>query len=126
MQSNEILKRLADAASERPFYLGSILDGYARRDELDPATLAKKLTCDEATLDRLRVCRAPVVGHDEFPLDVRRIAHRFNVDLSVLLQIITDMSVSDVLGRANVAENKAGWLMAARDRDENLRGHDDR
>jgi hypothetical protein len=114
--SEDGLRYLASIASERAAFLGSILEAYAVATATPVDRLAERLHCDEQTLARLRLCRAPREDPAYFADDVQRVAERFKIPIEQLLSIIRDVSVLRAM-RGTVTQD-GGYLMAARDRDD--------
>jgi len=111
------LSKLAKIASRRSFFLGSVLASVATRDHLADEALCSRLHCSPEALVRLRLCRAPDVDAPTFADDVRRIADYCAADFSTLLATIKDAAISAAVRDASL-DNNDGWLMAARDRQD--------
>jgi hypothetical protein len=110
------LQRLARRVENDPRFLACFLVEYARSEPLDDAGLARELGCEEATLTRLRLCRAPRPEAADFRRDVRQIAEHFAVDAVRLTEILRQGEAFRLLQQGGVGA--PGFLMAARDRPE--------
>lgn len=108
------LESLALRAESDPFFLGCLLKGYARSEELDDAALVAALGCNSETLTMLRICRTPDL--DRFNEDIDRIVARFGVDRDVLTLAVRRGQAIVAMTRKPVCET-GGMLLAARDND---------
>lgn len=116
MTDGELLRRAAERAAERPFYLASLLLAYARAERLDDAGLAAQAGCDLARLPLLLLCRRPEGEGAVFRADVEAIAARFTLDAVRLARLIRRANA--VTAFESVAPDRSqGLLAAARDRD---------
>ena len=88
MTDAELLRRAAERAAQRPFYLASSLLAYARAERLDDDALAAQAGCDLASLPLLLLCRRPSGGGAVFRADVEAIAARFALDAVRLARLI--------------------------------------
>lgn len=109
------LRRLARRASEQPFFLGNIFSALALRDNIGNDDIATQLGCSPETLDKMKLCRAPLLDDAGFLGDVRRISDSFDVDFMQLMSIIKDAAITARM--SGHARRDSGWLMAARDRE---------
>jgi len=116
MTDGELLRRAAERASHRRFYLASSLLAYARAERLDDAGLAARLGCDTASLPALLLCRRPTGEGPVFRADVEAIAERFRLDSARLALVSLGGAATDQTG---------GLLAAARDREDGDRQRDD-
>jgi hypothetical protein len=120
MADDRLLRRAAERASQRPFYLAASLLAYARRGGLDDAGLAADLGCDLASLPALLLCRQPSLEVAMFRADVEAIARRFGLNAARLGQIIRTANTLVAFGGATPIQH-GGLLAAARDREEHPR-----
>jgi hypothetical protein len=116
MADGDLLRRAAERAARRPFYLASALLAYGRAERLDDAGLAAHLGCDPAGLPPLLLCRRPLGEGAVFRADVEAIARRFALDAGRLRDVIR---AADALAsmQAAAADADGGLLAAARDRE---------
>lgn len=112
------LERLADRARHEPYFLAAQLEAFAVAAGLDDAGLCAALGCPAGELARLRLCRAPRDPAAGFREDVEAIARRFGLDPAVLAKAVKSARAAARLRDAVAAPEQAGYLMAARDRDE--------
>lgn len=122
MTDGELLRRAAERASERPFFLAAPLLAYARAEHLDDAGLAARLGCDPARLPTLLLCRRPTGEGAMFRADVEAIAERFGLRAVQLAQILRR---ADALVALAGAAPEGGLLAAARDRTDGGAGRVD-
>lgn len=116
MTSGEQLRRTAEQAAQRPFYLASSLLAYARAEQLDDAGLAARLGCDPASLPLLLLCRRPTGEGAVFRADVEAIAERFALNATRLARLIRRADLVVALGGATT-DQSVSLLAAARDHD---------
>lgn len=116
MTDGELLRRAAERAGRRPFYLASSLLAYARAERLDDAGLAARLGCDLASLPALLLCRRPTGEGSVFRADVEAIAERFALNALHLARLLRTADALVSLGGA-ATDQTGGLLAAARDRD---------
>jgi len=116
MPDDDLLRRAAERASQRRFYLASSLLAYARAAGLDDAGLAAALGCDPARLPALLLCRHPTVEGTMFRADVEAIARRFGLEPARLGRVIRNAD-SLVALRDAAPDERGGLLAAARDRE---------
>jgi hypothetical protein len=107
------LEGLARKAARESFFLSSLLEAFARSEELDDAGLARALGCSVQSLPLLRLCRAPRHGAEEFRNDIDCIAGKFGVDPLRLAEAVKHGRVVQRL----LEQAGPGFLMAARDRE---------
>jgi hypothetical protein len=106
------LEALAARAEGEPFFLASVLAGYARSEGLDDAGLAAALGCPVGELVMVRLCRAPRADPGEFREDVACIAERFGLDPRRLAEVVKR---GRVVLRLQAAGPGRDLLTAARD-----------
>jgi hypothetical protein len=111
------LEALARRVEENPDFLAFTLADYARSEKLSDAALAVRLGCDVQKLIKLRLCRRPRSGTEHFQVDVRRIASALDIDRDILLEAVRR---ADALAALRDAADDSGFLVAARDRDDNI------
>jgi hypothetical protein len=116
MADGNLLRRAAERAARRPFYLASALLAYARAERLDEDGLASHLGCDPASLPLLLLCRRPLGEGAVFRADVEAIARRFALDAGRLRDVIR---AADALAsiQEGATGDSGGLLAAARDRE---------
>jgi hypothetical protein len=119
--SDSLLRVLAKKAEGSSFFLASVLAPYADGEHLDDAGLAEKLGCRMEDLTMLRLCRAPRREASLFWNDVRSIAEHFDIDPYRLANIVKGGRVLVNLRETTAATAESGFLMAARDREEEER-----
>lgn len=112
MAEHHLLRRAAEQATGRPFYLASVLLPLARAEQLDDDALAARLGCPPDMLPALLLCRRPADA--SFLEDVRRIAARFHLDPVPLAESIRLANALQTL-----SDSDATFLAAARDREPN-------
>ena len=117
MADRNVLRRAAERASRRRFFLASPLLAYACAERLDDAGLAARLGCDPADLPALLLCRRPTREGSMFRSDVEAIAERFRLDAARLARLIRAADALVALGRS-APDARRGLLAAARDRDD--------
>src|SRR5215217_3110423 len=84
----ELLRRAAERAGQRRFYLAASLLAYARAERLDDAGMADRLGCDLARLPALLLCRRPTGEGAVFRADVEAIAERFGLNPARLARLL--------------------------------------
>jgi hypothetical protein len=104
---------LARRVVDDPFFLAAALAAYARAEGLSDVLLAQRLGCTPVLLDTVRLCRTPRLSAREFQEDVDRIATVFQIDATVLAEVVR--RADSLRAFRTVAEKRAGYLMAARD-----------
>ncbi|MCC6179781.1 MAG: hypothetical protein IT305_31090 [Chloroflexi bacterium] len=112
----DLLRRAAERASLRDFYLAASLLAFARAERFDDDALAAALGCGPADLPALLLCRRPTGGGAVFRQDVEAIAKRFGLDAARLARAVRAGDVHVALSRA--PDTAGGLLAAARDRHE--------
>lgn len=121
MSDEVLLRRAAERASARPFYLASALQALAHAERLDDAELAARLGCDMDRLPALLLCRRPTGEGAMFRADVEAIADRFGVSAAGLAQMLRR---ADALVRLReTGQQRPGSVLAAA-RDRESRGPD--
>jgi hypothetical protein len=116
---NDPLNNLAARAEGDPFFLGHVLAAFARGERLDTAGLTAALGCRAEDLARVRLCRVPRLEPPGFWQDVTQIAERFGLDAERLAEIVKR---GRVLDRWQAGRPGDGFLLAARDQDEETAG----
>ncbi len=117
MSDRELLRRAAERAAQRPFYLASSLLAYARAERLDDDALAEQLGCDLASLPAILLCRRPTPEGAVFRANVEAIAARFALDATRLARLLRRADAVTGLGRVPLGQSH-DLLAAARDRDD--------
>lgn len=117
MTDPRLLRRAAERAGERPFFLAAALLPYARAEGLDDAGLADRLGCAPGDLATLLLCRRPSNEGGRFRMDVERIAERFGLDAPRLAEVVRLADALVAFGEV-AADTPSGFLAAARDRDD--------
>src|SRR5262249_52608341 len=110
---DELLRRAAERAAARPFFLAASLLPYARAEGLDDGGLARRLGWATDALPRLLLCRQPRPAPGAFRADVERLAVAFGLDAGHLANVLRQASALATLGSAEADD---AWLAAARDR----------
>ncbi len=113
MADHELLRRAAERARRRPFYLAAVLLDWAESEGMDDTALAARLGCSVADLPGVLLCRRPEGTGPTFRKDVERIADRFGLDP---LRLAEAIRYADALAAIAPAEDDP-WLIAARDRE---------
>jgi hypothetical protein len=116
MTEYDLLRRAAERAGSRPFFLAAPLLAYARAERLDDAGLAERLGCDPARLPALLLCRRPGWEGSVFRADVEAIAERFGLRAMQLAKVLRAADAVVALRRA-APDRQGGMLAAARDRE---------
>ena len=117
MADEAMLRRAAEHASRRSFYLAASLRAYARAERLDDAGLADRLGCDPARLPALMLCRRPIGEAPVFRADVEAIAERFGLDPARLARLLR--RADSLVALAGTPSGQPGELLAAaRDRED--------
>lgn len=112
MTDSELLRRAAERAAGRPFFLASALLPYARAEGLDDDALAEQLGCPPGELPAILLCRRPSGEGSMFRADVKAIADRFRLDATRLARMLRAADSLEAFGGATTG----GLLTAARDR----------
>lgn len=111
---NELLGILVRKARSDPFFLGALLDEFARSEQLDDQALAGFLSCSPDALQQLCLCRAPRLEHPGCAEDVALLAEKFAVNEDALADAVLR---GQVLLRFRTQTTPHGLLAAARDAD---------
>lgn len=111
------LALLMERARRDPFFLGFVLDAYARRKCFDDKTLAEHLRCPRDRLPELFLCRCPQGDDPKFAQDVRFIAEYAPCDETQLLLALRETVALAKLSKPSPGKNSS-TLLAARDRPE--------
>lgn len=121
MADEAMLRRAAEQASRRPFYLASSLRAYALAERLDDDGLADRLGCDPARVPALMLCRRPTGEGPVFRADVEAIAERFGLDPARLARLLR--RADSLVALAGPPAGQPGELLAAaRDREGAAQG----
>lgn len=121
---SERLAALARRVANDPSFLAFALNEYGRAHDLSDAALAERLGCPSERLPAIQLCRMPRADPARFQADVDRIADVFRIDGDVvaeaarLAEVLVAMRRLHERGAQVLAEEKGGYLMAARDRPE--------
>jgi hypothetical protein len=107
----EPLEYLARRLESDPFFLACPLKLYAKSEGIDERKMAERLACNEETLVRVKLCRAP--SQEGFQKDIACIAARYKLH---------GESLADAVRRGQAlysmaAGSAGGTLLAARDGD---------
>ena len=119
---SERLAALAQRVESDAFFLAEALAAYARAEKLSDDQLAQRLGCVPDQLDAVRLCRRPRSSAREFQHDVDQIAAVFQIDATVLAEVVRRADSLRAFRR--VADTRAGYLMAARDLETHEAGDD--
>lgn len=111
------LDRLARRASLHPHFLGHSLARYAAVRDLDEPALALALGVCPETLADLRLCPRPGIDAARLGDDLARLVSRFGVRADVLLAAVR-LGETVRLNESAPTGTAAGFLLAARDREE--------
>jgi hypothetical protein len=111
-----LLRRAAERAAGREFFLASALLPYAEVEQLDDAALAERLGCEQGDLPKLLLCRRPRREAPNFRADVERIAEAFGLEPGRLAEVVRAADALRALREGGAAQ-AGGWLAAARDRE---------
>jgi hypothetical protein len=117
---SERLADLAQRVASDPFFLAEALSTYALAEELSDDQLAERLGCAPNQLDAVRLCRRPRGSARAFQHDVDRIAAAYQIDATVLAEVVRQ--ADSLRAFRSVADERAGYLMAARDLETNEAG----
>lgn len=85
------LQPMMDRSRQEPFFLGYVLDRYAKRHALDDEQLVRRLKCDLNRLPHLFICRRPRQDDGEFSRHVADIAAYVPCHEQTLLSILREM-----------------------------------
>jgi hypothetical protein len=118
---NSHLEMLARRADADPFFLGCMLQQYARSEGFTEQQLMNVLGCSPESLTLLRLCRAPGGPSLQFQKGIEEISARFNINPGLLAEAVRRGQAILELARPIGAK---GTLAAARDGEETIR--DDR
>lgn len=121
----DLLRRTAERARTRPFYLAASLLAYADAERLDDAGLAAQLGCVPASLPALLLCRRPSGEASVLRADVQAIAQRFGLNATRLVGLLRRADALVVHRKALLAPIEGRFLAAARDRDDAETGRPD-
>lgn len=118
------LEFAAERAAADPFFLGSLLAVVCSTRHIGPPELARQLQCPVEALPKLYLCRAPRATVPEFREDVAQAAVFTGCDSASLGAIVREaMSVAAL--QPGSAGKVAPRLLAARDREEEIREEED-
>ena len=112
---SDAMQLLAGRVSDDSFFLACPLAAYARSEGLDDAALAARLGCRVVDLPRLRLCRAPRPGLEEFREDVTAVARAFGIEVERLVNAVRQGDGLNKLRESSRAAGEPGHLLAARD-----------
>ena len=115
-QTTELLARAADLASERPRYLGFVLQCYADYERLSRDELAGRLGIAAEGIKDLALCYRPRAA--TFAQDIMAIAARSGADVPSLATIVRYVDALEALPVERAASAERGALLAARERRE--------
>ena len=120
--NREILERAARRASDRPFFVASVLALYRSLHGIGEEELAEFLGCSQPALSKLALCRRPDTTAPSFRAEVEQIASYVGLNGLSLARLFREVeSVTTLRGiqspQADVTLDR-GLLMAARDRTE--------
>lgn len=114
---DELLRRAAQRAADRPFFVASDLAAYRELHQLGEEALAEFLGCPPEQLPRLALCRRPDPDTPEFRREVERIAEHVGARAPRLAQLLREVASLHALRRADTrSRGSTGALLAARDR----------
>jgi hypothetical protein len=112
--ADALLRRAAERAAGRPFFLAAALLPYARAEGLNYAALAERLGCAPAVLPRLLLCRRPRPEPGAFRADLEQLGATFGLDVGRLAAMVR---LADARAALQAAQLEPGLLAAARDRE---------
>lgn len=109
-----LLRRAAERAADRPFFVAAVLLPWARAEGLDDAALAARLGCPPDLLPRLLLCRRPRPHPRAFHADVTRIATALGLAPARLAEVLRH---AETLAALREQADVVSGLAAARDRE---------
>lgn len=112
---SDMLEYMATRVADDPFFLACPLAEFARSEQLDDAALAARLGCRVEDLPRLRLCRSPRPGLEEFRADVTAVAQAFGIEPGILAGAVRHGEGLVRLREAARPPGEPGHLLAARD-----------
>jgi hypothetical protein len=115
---NNILTPLVKKAIKDPFFVGWALDSYSKSNGSTISAEVGRIGCDPAKEYALCLCRLPSSDDPDFGSRIQKVANEFSCDEQKLLHLVRQAQVMKVFS-AITDETDSGYLMAARDRDEN-------
>ena len=117
MIPNDILTPLVKKCLKDPFFIGWALNRYSKFNNSTVSKEVKRLGCDPTREQALCLCRLPSSTDPKFGSCIKMIANEFSCDEKKLLHLVRQAQVIKAFsGMAD--ENDTGYLMAARDRNE--------
>jgi hypothetical protein len=119
---NESLLALIARARTDPHFLASLLQVYAETQNLDDAGLVAWLGCAPEDLPMLQLCRPPRTDNAGFREDVELICKRFHIEPTRLADCVKRARTLLRLRETEHRPTDAGYLLAARDREEGETG----
>ena len=109
---------MMERARSDPYFLGFLLNDYARRLGWEDEAFAEHLQCPLDRLPHLFLCRRPADTDPRFAEEVRRIAEYAPCDETQLLAVLREVVAwAKLSGNATTKANPA--FLAARDRQDN-------
>jgi hypothetical protein len=108
--ADALLRRAAERAAARPFFLAAVLLPYARAEGLNDAALAARLGCAPAVLPRLLLCRRPRPEPGAFRADLERLGAAFGLDVGRLAAMVR---LADARAALQAVQVQPGLLAAA-------------
>jgi hypothetical protein len=112
-----LVRRAAERAASRSFYLAPVLERYRLETDQDEDQLVAMLGCARDALPKLALCRAPEAASEGFRQEVEAIAALAGARASALAQILRFVSSLSALRESLRETGEPGGLLAARDRD---------
>ncbi|MDQ2745352.1 MAG: hypothetical protein M3Z66_24055 [Chloroflexota bacterium] len=107
------IERMAQRATDDPFYVASAMAEYARSEGIPWRQVASLLGCSEEQLSQVALCRRPY--GDAIWNDLVRIAGRFALDAEALATMVRR---ADALTSLRGGAGTTTMLQAARDRED--------
>ena len=117
MTTKNILTPLVKKAIKDPIFIGWALNRYSNLNNSTIASEVKRVGCEPEKEQALCLCRLPSSTDPELGYCIKKIAKEFSCDEKKLLHIVRQAQVLDVFSGIK-EEDDSGFLMAARDRDE--------
>lgn len=85
------MRRAAELAADKPFFLAAALRTYASVHNLDDLELAVVLGCVVEDLPRLALCRCPQAPSAEFRSNIQHLAARFGLCAEQLAYLLREV-----------------------------------
>jgi hypothetical protein len=114
---SNILASLVKKAIKDPFFVGWALDCYSKSNGSTISAEVERIGCDPAKEYALCLCRLPSSNDPDFGFHIQKIAIEFCCDEQSLLQLVRQAQVMKAFSGIT-HETDSGYMMAARDRDE--------